>query len=439
MELPEKKYNLSSTAGIRRKDSPNATQHRPWPKPKMGRDPLPTRPPKPKPQVIGNHDWTSNYITFEDSKPFEEHAEFFSIEHFQKYSNGVDIVLNSQMAFENSNQVPLHEIKSVCENGMFIAECFRRIAKFIESGPGKYKIFHKDRKHIFFASRNQSACGIHKLEQKNLTHYIDERLPDAGEAEFANKVKLKKRKKKTKIGNEEEPDPVTRTKFFKAAVIDSDGSLLDLLFSQKMNLLEYGKIISTNLLLQRFFTNIFYWEIGDKKILVLIHPNYESSIYKGIKAQARFDDISPHVRSCTLGYGLEIPPFFRRNPLENSPSWSSPPIEEHFDMDPEFRLFLENKFQEKMYGTIHCEHDLENYRGEIPISTTYCEQVFSSFYISKNPRKSTNTKKPKKIKDFFNPKSDEEREEFYNGDDFIQCYEIEKVSDHEIKVKQLKV
>jgi hypothetical protein len=42
------------------------------------------------------------------------------------------------------------------------------------------------------------------------------------------------------------------------------------------------------------------------------------------------------------------------------------------------------------------------------------------------------------LEDFCIPKSDKERDDLYKGNDFIQCYEIEKISDYEIKVERLK-
>ena len=57
-------------------------------------------------------------------------------------------------------------------------------------------------------------------------------------------------------------DVPKRTKCLKAAVIDTDGALLEELFKAQKFSLQYRKIITTNALLQRFFENIHYWGGG---------------------------------------------------------------------------------------------------------------------------------------------------------------------------------
>ena len=126
---------------------------------------------------IGNHDWRWNFITLEDAKPFNDEAEFFSMSDplFSKCSLGIDIKLNSQMCFENNSQIPIQEIENRSETGMFISECFRRVAKFIRPGPGDYKLIHKDHlsKLVGYKSNNTSK-EIKEEEKEDIMYYVNE-------------------------------------------------------------------------------------------------------------------------------------------------------------------------------------------------------------------------------------------------------------------------
>jgi len=382
---------------------------------------------------IGNHDWRWNFITLEDAKPFNDEAEFFSMSDplFSKCSLGIDIKLNSQMCFENNSQIPIQEIENRSETGMFISECFRRVAKFIRPGPGDYKLMHKDHlsKLVGYKSNNTSK-EIKEEEKEDIMYYVNEKHTKNGE--IVDRVSLVPAPTTKRVGNNEQINFEKRAKFFKAAVIDTDGASLEKMFSQKNNTLEFGKINTNNGLLQNFFSNIDYWGTDDKKLLVVIHPNYESSIFNGIMERPNFDEIAHHIHPLTLTYGLEMPPFFRRDDVTKFL-----PIEDYLDQDPAIRRALERELANNIYATIQSNQFLETYRGEYPLSTTYAEHVYSSFYVSKNPRSSTKRKR-KVLEDFCIPKSDKERDDLYKGNDFIQCYEIEKISDYEIKVERLK-
>ena len=121
---------------------------------------------------IGNHDWRWNFITLEDAKPFNDEAEFFSMSDplFSKCSLGIDIKLNSQMCFENNSQIPIQEIENRSETGMFISECFRRVAKFIRPGPGDYKLIHKDHLSKLVGYKSNNTSKEIKEEEKEDNH-----------------------------------------------------------------------------------------------------------------------------------------------------------------------------------------------------------------------------------------------------------------------------
>jgi hypothetical protein len=105
------------------------------------------------------------------------------------------------------------------------------------------------------------------------------------------------------------------------------------------------------------------------------------------------------------------------------------------DQDSALRLALLKELSSNMHVSNLTNQIFNNYKGKYPAVTTYSDHVFTSFYISKYPRKG----KRKDLDKFCISKSDKERQELLNGNDFIQCYEIEKISDYEIKVEQLKV
>ena len=442
MSRPGRKRNLSSE-GIRKKVNPNAPQHRSWSRPAEGRKEIPQTPNNPPKSekseksergFIGNHEWMWNFIIWEDAKPFNDYADFFSMNNsfFSKCNQGVDIKLNSQRRFENNSQEPIQEIRNKSEEGMFISECFRRVAKFIRPGPGNYKVMHKDRiSSLVGRKKHPVSPKIFKKETENITRYVNEKYTNL-KGEVVDRVVFAGGTNAT--GNKASINFVRRAKFLKGAVIDTDGASLGKLFFQKNNTLEYGKVkIDSNELLQKFLYNIHYWGVGDKKLLALIHPNYESSVFNGINVQTSFAEISHQVRPLTLVYGLAMPPFFR-----NVSDINATPIEEYLDQDSTLVQALEKELVDNMYGAIPINQFLESYKGKYPILTTYAEHVYSSFYVSKNPRVSTGIRK-KKLKDFCILKSDNEREILYKGNDFIQCYEIEKISDYEIKVERLKV
>ena len=87
MSRPGRKRNLSSE-GIRKKVNPNAPQHRSWSRPAEGRKEIPQTPNNPPKSekseksergFIGNHEWMWNFIIWEDAKPFNDYADFFSM------------------------------------------------------------------------------------------------------------------------------------------------------------------------------------------------------------------------------------------------------------------------------------------------------------------------------------------------------------------------
>ena len=430
----------TSQIGIHKKENPNAPQRRSMSGPSEGRKEIPPTPPnsqrtEPQPQSIGNHEWMWNFIIWEDAKPFNDNADFFSMNNslFNKCNHGVDIKLNSQRRFENNSQEPIQEIRNRSEEGMFISECFRRVAKFIRPGPGNYKVMHKDRiNRLLGRKKNRVSKKILKKETENITRYVNEKYTNH-KGEVVDRVVFAQTKGTNATGNTPSINFVRRAKFLRGAVIDTDGASLEKLFFQKNNTLEYGKVNTNNGLLQNFFYNIYYWGVGDKKLLALIHPNYESSVYNGIKVQTSFAEISHQVRPLALVYGLAMPPFFRKVSDINAV-----PIEECLDQDSTLGQALEKELVDNMHGAIQVNQFLESYKGKYPISTTYAEHVYSSFYVSKNERVSTGIKR-KELGGFCILKSDKERENLYKGNDFIQCYEIEKISDYEIKVERLKV
>ena len=181
-----RKRNLSSPS-IRKKVNPNAPQHRSWSRPAEGRKEIPQTPNNPpksekseksERRFIGNHEWMWNFIIWEDAKPFNDYADFFSMNNsfFSKCNQGVDIKLNSQRRFENNSQEPIQEIRNKSEEGMFISECFRRVAKFIRPGPGNYKVMHKDRiSSLVGRKKHPVSPKIFKKETENITRYVNEK------------------------------------------------------------------------------------------------------------------------------------------------------------------------------------------------------------------------------------------------------------------------
>ena len=181
-----RKRNLSSPS-IRKKVNPNALQHRSWSRPAEGRKEIPQTPNNPPKSekseksergFIGNHEWMWNFIIWEDAKPFNDYADFFSMNNsfFSKCNQGVDIKLNSQRRFENNSQEPIQEIRNKSEEGMFISECFRRVAKFIRPGPGNYKVMHKDRiSSLVGRKKHPVSPKIFKKETENITRYVNEK------------------------------------------------------------------------------------------------------------------------------------------------------------------------------------------------------------------------------------------------------------------------
>jgi hypothetical protein len=430
------KKNLSQPS-MRKKTNPNAPQHRPMSRPAEGRKEIPIaqpgpQRPAPQSQGIGNHVWRWNFFSWEDAKPFNNFHDFFSMSNrlFNKCNRGIDIKLNSQMFFENSSQTPIHEIKNRSSEGLFISECLDRIARFIRPGPGHYKVMHKDvLSNLVRVKTNPVSKRIAKMETENATCYVNERYT-AHDGGVVDRVNFSPLMNTNTIGNKARIDFVKRAKYFRGAVIDTDGASLEKLFFQKNYTLEHGKINTSNILLNNFFRNIPYWTVGDKKLLVIIHPNYEYSIFNGIKEQTSFSDIDYFIRQTSLVYGLAIPPFFR----VHSKSYTKPIID-YMDQDSALRLALLKELSSKMHVSNLTNQIFNNYKGKYPAATTYSDHVFTSFYISKNPRKG----KRKDLDKFCISKSDKERQELFNGNDFIQCYEIEKISDYEIKVEQLKV
>lgn len=429
-----RKRNLSSES-IRKKVNPNAPPHRSWSRPAEGRKEIPTTPPKaPKPKksekrtttktkFIGNQEYFADSIVFEDSKPFTSKfgAVFFDVNKKNYPSSnceGAMITLSSDSIFLNKLGTPLSHDK---ENKQleYVYQCLRRLEQHLP--PLEYKILSKNHSKIMMSVKNKYHTQIRNKE-KNGADFSQSKFIPKGK-HFTNPLP-----KKTEIGNSEKLEIPKRTKCLKAAVIDTDGALLEELFKSHKFCLQYRKIITTNGLLQTFFQNVHHWEVNDHKYLVAIHPNFETSKYTGIKTGMQYSDFGNRLLSCVLGYGILFPPYFRsENRLE---------LYKFIDADKDAQSQLTNQLKNKMHAYIPYDfykQRREKCRGTV---TTYCEQVYSSFYVSKTSRKTGSKSESFRFCQKISPS---ERAALYKGDDYIQCYKITKVSDDEIKVERLKV
>lgn len=429
-----RKRDLSSPI-FRKKSNRNAPQHRSWSRPAEGRKEIPTTPPKAskpkkpktltteKPKFIGNQEHFADSIVFEDSKPFSKPsgATFFSVDRhnfIQPNCKGAMLTLTSDSGFMNKSGTPLSHYEE-CKHREYVYQCLRRLTQHLP--PQKYKILSKNHSRIMLPAKNRHQTQI-KNEEKNGTDFSQSKFTPKDE-HFTNPET-----KKRKISNSEILDIPKRTKCLKAAVIDTDGALLQELFKSQKFCLRYGNIITTNALLQRFFENIHYWGVDDHKYLVAIHPNFETSQYTGVKTGMSFDSFGKRLQSCVLGYGFLFPPYFRNENVIR--------IYKFIDADKDIQSILTNQLESKMHAHIPYEFYKQRKEKCKATTTSYCELVYSSFYAAKLNRI---LKKEEGLTKLFKKISPSERAALYKGDDFIQCYKIKKISGDEIKVERLKV
>ena len=300
--------------------------------------------------------------------------------------------------------------------GEYIFQCLRRLSQHLP--PQEYQILQKDNKTIMFGVKNMFKRSITKQESKGV---------DFSSTEFVPSGPHFKREKK-KVGVElHNIDLVKRTVCFKAAVIDTDGAALQEFFKIHNYKLLYRNILTSNSLLQRFFQNIYYWRVDDYKFLVAVHPNYETSIYGGVKKGMVFEDFGKHLQPTTLGYGYAMPPFFRDNRLG---------IREFIENIETFQVLLTNQFQDKMYGHVPHEVFNQHQEGHKQVDSSYCQFVLPGFYASKLDYEKG---KYGNLSRIFEKISLKQRTELYKGDEFIQCYKIKKVSEDEITVEPLDI
>ena len=432
-----RKRNLSSQS-IRKKVNPNAPQPRSWSRPAEGRKEIPQtpnnppkpkkpkkpkKPEKPKRRFIGNQEYFADSIVFEDAKPFvsSSGAKFFSVdaENFNASNcKGAMLTLTSDSGFMNETGTRLSHYEKN-EHREYVYQCLRRLNQHLP--PQKYKILSKNHSKIMLPATNRYRTQITDEEKKG-TDFSESKFNPNGE-HFTNPTSSK-----MKMSNSEILNIPKRTKCLKAAVIDTDGALLEELFKSQKFCLQYRKIITTNSLLQRFFENIHHWGVDDHKYLVAIHPNFETSKYTGVKTGMSFDSFGKRLQSCVLGYGFLFPSYFRaENRIE---------IHKFIDTDKDIQSILTSQLKSKMHAYIPYEFYKQRKEKCKGATTSYCEQVYSSFYAAKLNRKTGNTQGLSK---HFQKISPSERAALYKGDDFIQCYKIKKISDDEIKVERLKV
>lgn len=426
---PGQKKNLSLPS-IRKKTNPYAPQYRPMSRPAEGRKEIPptppkaskpkkptkpTKPTKPKWDFIGNQEYFGDSIVFEDAAPFNTHNKFFSIDggifNAGPAAKGTMLTLASG-SFLNQTGTLLSTLPD--NEGEYVHQCLKRLAQHLP--PQQYKILPKDHSKIMLSVVNNYRKQIadEEMEGKDFTQ-----IEFTPKGSHFSEAKIKKRR----LGTSALLNVPKRTKCLKAAVIDTDGALLEELFNAQKFSLQYRKIITTNDLLQRFFENIHYWEVNDHKYLIAIQPNFETSEYTGIRDDAEFGSFGKRILPCTLAYGYEIPPFFRIKKINNL-----------IDRNTEIQSMLTNELRGKMHAYIPYEFYKSKSRKKI--SALYCERVYSSFYASKRER----NKGKQHVKfSFCKEISPSERAALYKGDDFIQCYKIKKISDDEIKVERLKV
>ena len=432
-----RKRNLSSPS-IRKKVNPNAPQPRSWSRPAEGRKEIPqtpNHPPKPKKpkkpknpekserRFIGNHEDFADSIVFEDAKPFVSNsgAKFFSVDakNFNASNcKGAMLTLTSDSGFMNKSGTSLSHYEEN-EQREYVYQCLRRLTQHLPTQ--KYKILSKNHSKIMLPATNRYRTQITDEEKKG-TDFSESKFIPNGE-HFTIPAGNKR-----KISNSEILDIPKRTKCLKAAVIDTDGAVLEELFKSQKFCLQYRKIITTNSLLQRFFENIHHWGVDDHKYLVAIHPNFETSKYTGVKTGMSFDSFGKRLQSCVLGYGFLFPSYFR---AENRKE-----IHEFIDADKDIQSILTNQLESKMHAYIPYEFYKKRKEKCKATTASYCEQVYSSFYAAKLNRKKGSSEG---LSIHFQKISPSERAALYKGDDFIQCYKITKVSDDEIKVERLKV
>ena len=369
-----RKRNLSSES-IRKKVDPNAPQPRSWSRPAEGRKEIPqtlNNPPKPKKPTkptkkkwdfIGNQEHFGDSIVFEDSAPFNTHKEFFSIKgvfNTGPAAKGTMLTLDSG-SFLNQTGTLLSTLSD--NEGEYVHQCLKRLAQHLP--PQQYKILPKDHSKIMLPVKNRYRNQIIKQEKEGKDFTQIEFTPKG--SHYHNPTEKVRR---IGIGTSAFLDIPKRTKCLKAAVIDTDGALLEELFKAQKFSLQYRKIITTNVLLQRFFENIHYWGVNDHKYLIAIQPNFETSEYTGIRDEAEFGSFGKRILSCTLAYGYEIPPFFRIKK-----------INKFIDKNTEIQSMLTNGLRGKMHAYI--PYEFYKSKNQKNISASYCERVYSSFYASK--------------------------------------------------------
>ena len=440
---PRKKRKFSLPSN-RKKTNPNATQHRPISRPAEGRKEIPQTPKKStkkKWDFIGNQEHFGNTIVFEDTKPFTSNSLFFGLKMNHGYGTTPNckpavLTLTSELSWLNKNQNPLSDLENI--QAEFVLQCLRRVSKYLP--PQEYNILPAAHKEIMTGATNMFTKQIEENEASNSDFYRSEIFTPEGE-HYTGKTFLIK-----KIGNKEFLDIKKRTKWLQAAIIDTDGALLDELFKSQKYILQFRKIITGNGLLRDFFENIHYWSVSDVKYLVAIHANYETCKYGGLKNEVNivndelveetvdntFKQFGPRLHPMTIGYGFHLPPFFRNNRFEED---QIARITRFLDDEEEIQSMVEKQLRSKMYARIQHEYYRERRDKCVSTTSTYCELVYSSFYASKTDR---HLKTSKPIK-HFRKISTSERAALYKGDDFIQCYKITKLSNDEIKVERLKI
>ena len=274
-----RKRNLSSPS-IRKKVNPNAPQPRSWSRPAEGRKEIPqtpNHPPKPKKpkkpknpeksekserRFIGNHEDFADSIVFEDAAPFStahSGAKFFSVDAKGNFNagpaaKGAMLTLASGFRFSESNQArPFSPPMPENEGREYVHQCLRRLTQHLPTQ--KYKILSKNHSKIMLPATNRYRTQITDEEKKGTDFSESKFIPNGEHFTITAGNKMK-------ISNSEILDIPKRTKCLKAAVIDTDGALLEELFKSQKFCLQYRKIITTNSLLQRFFENIHYWGGG---------------------------------------------------------------------------------------------------------------------------------------------------------------------------------
>ena len=395
----------------------------------------------------GNSGLSPNIIVLEDLDLFTKNKEFFLYsseknlgeipsKFFQK--NGAFLKLSNDRIFSNKAGVSSQQGLSGTSEGKFLNYHLEKFSKVLKTG--NYHLRHKDNTHCMYADININRKKINSKEKQNISYYVKNPYEPQS-------ITWKENDSHNRTPSAEK---TRMSRKLKAIVSDTDGLQMNQLFDLHPKL-SFGKIITTNTLLQNFFYCIKYWGVGDKKGLMLVNPNFESAVYGYANPEFPQSELIDYTGDSTVGYGWQLPPFFRDSPLLlEDPNVSGTeevvettrietnsrlfPIRKELDSNKALQKTVLEGYSKSLSITVPDISSTFRAVQRYPKSTSYCEALFVNFYLSKKHRPTR-----KNNGDFSKmciPKTTDEVEVFYK--DSIQFYEIKKISESEITATLVK-